>query len=302
MVFSKCDFLIAAPAYSSRSGGIMVLHELCTALNRLGYRAGMLLIVEGSQNAQGFKFAYSNEMSFYDPVGEYFDFSSGKSEQEIVTYIRNSCVIYPDIVKGNPLGARNYVTYVLGRPQFKIESEFVLSFSKLYIENPDHVLFKPFISEWMNARETYPWWQRKLDITYIGKGQEYLECHIIPGSLLVERDWPKDKRQLAGLLRNCRYFFSWDTVSAINCDAVLCGAVPVLMHDLQIPRNLLDCFEHGPFPPISYSTGLESGETLSNILSINQAISNMQNSLHDQLASWPFRVSEFAEKIQLMRK
>ena len=50
MVFSKCDFLIAAPAYSSRSGGIMVLHELCTALNRLGYRAGMLLIVEGSQS------------------------------------------------------------------------------------------------------------------------------------------------------------------------------------------------------------------------------------------------------------
>lgn len=275
----------------------MVLHELCTALNQAGYRAGILYIIEGSQQSQGFKFAYSNEKSLQDPDGTYFDFTSDKSEAEIGSYIRNSCIIYPDIVKGNPAGGKSYATYVLGRPQFKIESNFIISYSKLYIDHADLILYKPFISEWMHSLETQHWSKRKLDLTYIGKGQEYMECLHIPGSVLVERDWPRDKRQLAALLRNCRYFFSWDTVSATNTDAVLCGAIPVLMHDLQIPRSVLDTGEHGPFPPVSYFPGMELAEISGNRDAIDKAILGMQKSLSDHLFKWPQRVKDLATAI-----
>jgi hypothetical protein len=294
---SKYDFLVVAPPFSSRSGGVMVLHELCSTLNQIGYRAGILYIIEGSQQDQGFKFAYSNEKSLQDPDGIYFDFISNKSEAEIGLYIRNACLIYPDIVKGNPAGGKTYATYVLGRPQFKIESNFIASYSKLYIDHADLILYKPFISEWMHALDTQHWSKRKLDLTYIGKGHEYTECRHIPGSVLVERDWPRDKRQLAALLRNCRYFFSWDTVSATNTDAVLCGAVPVLMHDLQIPRAVLDTGEHGPFPPSSYFPGFELAELPANLDAIDKAILGMQKSLSEHLFQWPQRVKELATAI-----
>jgi hypothetical protein len=37
----------------------MVLHELCTALNQLGYKAGLSIITEGSQSNQNFKFGFT---------------------------------------------------------------------------------------------------------------------------------------------------------------------------------------------------------------------------------------------------
>ena len=290
------DFVIAAPPYSSRSGGIMVLHELCTELNKLNYRAGIAFITEGSQQHQGFKFGYSNAPEFLDPQGTYHDFTSDKTTEEIGEFIRNACIIYPDIVKGNPLGGKTFATYVLGRPTFPIESDFIIGFSKLYIDHPDYLLFKPFISDCMHARDTLHWSQRKLNLTYIGKGASYLECSIIPGSVLIERDWPKDKVQLAALLRNCKYFFSWDTVSATNTDAALCGAVPVLMHDLQIPRSEINFAEHGPFPNVSYEPGLQD-RLPSDLALVDAAILGIQKNLNGFLESWPERVSGLAETI-----
>ena len=291
------DFIIVAPVYSSRSGGIMVLHELCTALNQLNYRAGIALITEGSQQGQNFKFGYSNNPDFYDSNGLYYDFSSGKTEDQITRFVRNSFIIYPDIVKGNPLMGRGFGTYVLGRPLFTIDSMFTIAFSELYISKYDYLLFKAFISEWMHARDTLHWSQRKLCLTYIGKGHEYTECSVVPGTVLIERDWPKDKRQLAALLRSCKYFFSWDTVSATNADAVMCGAVPVLMHDLQIPRAELRDAENGAYPEIEYIPGMEN-QLPSNIAAIDAAMLDMQNRSISLLSGWRSGVLGLVEAIQ----
>ncbi|CAG2148881.1 hypothetical protein LMG26411_03427 [Cupriavidus numazuensis] len=276
----------------------MVLHELCTALNKLGHQAGLVLITEGSQQDQGFKFGYSNAAEFLDPVGSHYDFFSGRDAAEVDEFVRNACIIYPDIIKGNPLNGRNFVTYVLGKPGFPIESQFVLAYSEIYIEKSDYVLFKPFVSEWMHARDTLHWTQRKLNLTYVGKGQEFAECSTIPGTVLIERDWPKDKRQLAALLRNCKYFFSWDSISATNIDAALCGAVPVLMQDAQIPRSEIDQFELGALPPVSYEAGMEDAIP-SNLAEIDAALANTQHLAHHLLASWQDRVQGLVHAIQL---
>jgi hypothetical protein len=290
------EFIIVAPAYSARSGGIMVLHELCTALNLLKYRAGLILITEGSQKNQDFKFGYSNLPELQDPNGIYYDFTTGKTETEIHEFINNSCIIYPDIIKGNPLNSQKFATYVLGKPLYPIESDFIISFSKIYIEQSDFILFKPFISEWMHARETMHWSERKLCLTYIGKGYQYAQCELIPGSVLIERDWPKDKRQLAELLRNCKYFFSWDSISATNTDAILCGAVPVLMQDKQIPRGEIDLTELGPLPHVNYFQGMEHIKH-PNQDQIDAEMTAHQNAASEYLSTWLNRVSALAKVI-----
>lgn len=290
------DFIIVAPAYSARSGGIMVLHELCSALNQLNHRAGLILITEGSQQNQNFKFGYSNLPELQDPNGLYYDFTSGKSESEIRDFIDNSCVIYPDIIKGNPINSRKFATYVLGKPLYPIESNFIISFSKIYIEKSDFVLFKPFVSEWMHPRGTLHWSERKLCLTYIGKGHQYAQCELVPGSVLIERDWPKDKRQLAELLRNCKYFFSWDSISATNTDAILCGAVPVLMQDKQIPRWEINLNELGPLPNVKYVKGMEHAEH-PNQAQIDAEIAAHQEAANNYLATWLDRVNALAKAI-----
>lgn len=291
------NFIIAAPPYSPRSGGIMVLHELCTALNKLNYKAGVVFITEGSQAGQNFKFGFSNEASLLDPNGLYHDFFSNKTSEEISNIFQNACVIYPDIIKGNPLSGKSFATYVLGKPAFPIVSDFILSYSKIYIENSDFILHKPFLSEHMHDRDSSHWSQRNLSLTYIGKGAGYTDCSVIPGTVLIERDWPKDKQQLATLLRNCKYFFSWDCVSATNVDALLCGAVPVLMHDLQIPRNILNDAEYGPYPPIQYEPGMDFTSQPNNSVEIDAHIANFKIKFHEHFSSWTNNVASFAKLI-----
>jgi hypothetical protein len=292
------DFVIVAPAYSSRSGGIMVLHELCTALNKLNYRAGLVLITEGSQQNQNFKFGHSNLPELYDPDGIYYDFTTGKSAADIQTFVNNSCIIYPDIIKGNPLNGKKFATYVLGKPLYPIESDFIISYSKIYIDKSDYILFKPFISEWIHARSTSHWNERKLCLTYIGKGNQYAQCKLIPGSVLIERNWPHDKQQLAALLRNCKYFFSWDSITATNTDAVLCGAVPVLMQETQIPRWEIDLSELGPLPNVKYFEGMENLQH-PNLAKIDAEIAEHQKAVNYYLSTWLGRVDALVKAIHI---
>lgn len=288
------DFVIAAPAYSHRSGGIMALHELCSTLNRLGHRAGLALITAGSQDEQNYQFGYSNTPEFLDPQGAYHDYFTGRSSEEIHAFIRNACAVYPDIVKGNPLNAGHFATYVLGVPKYPIVSEFILSFSRTYHDSPDFVLSYPFINEWMTATDTLHWTQRTLNLTYIGKGELYAECHTVPGTVLIERDWPRDKRQLAALLRHCKYFFSWDARSATNLDAVLCGAVPVLMQTVQVSDDELKNSEFGSLPPIAYEEGMEN-RTPADVEAIDAAFANIRQNCFASQAQWPANVARWVE-------
>jgi hypothetical protein len=77
--------------------------------------------------------------------------------------------------------------------------------------------------------KSVPTLQRTLDCTYIGKGQKFGPCFKVPGTVMLERTWPADKESLALLLRQTRYLFIWDIVTQMHTDALLCGAIPVIM-------------------------------------------------------------------------
>jgi hypothetical protein len=291
------DFIVAAPSYTARSGGVMVLHELCTALNKIGYRAGLAIITEGSQSNQNYKFGFTSNPDFLDKKGEYYDYFTGKTPSEIDYYIKNSCIIYPDIVKGNPLQGRKFATYVLGKPQYEIISDYIISYSRIYIENPRIVLYKPFISEWMNNNGTHHWSQRILNLTYFGKGPSYSECFLVDGSVLIERDWPRDKRQLAALLRNCKYFYSWDSITATLTDAVLCGAVPVLMQEKQISWLELNDGELGSLPRTRFNFSNYQVESEGNHI-VDEALKKMENTVFSLENNWLNQVKILANDLQ----
>jgi hypothetical protein len=155
-----------------------------------------------------------------------------------------------------------------------------------------------FLDREIHADGAQHWTKRNLNLTYVGKGINFENCFRIPGSILVERDWPRDKEQLGLLLRQCKFFFTWDCVSATNHDAVLCGAVPILMHDKQIPREDIDRMEFGIFPKINFQLdglgGLKFDELDdAKINAIDSSLHAMSQNIALLESSWMARVGQF---------
>ncbi len=288
-------FLIVAQPYHSRSGGVMVLHELCDAINRNGHLASILFMHSGSAEKQDFSYAYLRNAELYSNRCVYHWLNTDRLEEEIADVLANGTVVYPDLIVGNPLGARRVIRYVLNHNDMDFRGDYVLAFSEVYCEKHDFALPKMFLDDGIGARGAKHWCQRDLDLTYIGKGASFVEASRVGGTILVERDWPRDKEQLGLLLRQCRYFYTWDCVSATNYDAVMCGAVPVLMHDKQIPRARIDRMEFGSFPvvPNSVREGEAVNWSAEEVARIDLTLQSMIDNIIYLDRSWLSRVAQF---------
>lgn len=222
----QTKFLIVTPAYTPKSAGIVVMHQLCHDLNALGYPAAVVL-------SDVKDVTYSNSPKYYGPDLHYYAING---EAELQKFIHEGIVVYPEIVKGNPLKANKVVRYVLNTEGFVAQnqmhespSDFILSYSPVYRKDPHAFLTKIPFNPIFNAENTLPALDRTLDITYVGKGDTYGECFTVPGTLEITRIYPKTKQELALLFRNTRYFFTWDYRSAVITEAILSGAIPVFM-------------------------------------------------------------------------
>lgn len=276
----------------------MVLHELCDAINRSGHRASIVFAHGGSAVKQDFQYGYSNNKDLYDPDKSYFELDDSDPQKQIAEILDSGTVIYPDLIVGNPLGGRRIIRFILNRNLNINANEYILTYSKVYCDNYHFALPKMFLDCSIHNHPGVHWSHRNLDLTYIGKGAGFTDCFRIPGTILVERDWPRDKEQLGLLLRQCRFFFTWDCVSATNYDAALCGAVPVLMHDKQIPRREVDQMEFGGFPDFdSQLNELRKGVVKKfndvEIKSIDTGLHKMQQNILMLEDSWVARVGQF---------
>lgn len=189
------SFVIMAPPYVQHSAGIIVLHELRDSLEALGHKARMCLIGH-------------------------------------TTDITDEIVIYPEVVTGNPLNAKRVVRYFLNKETHAagnhVEAgadDFILTYSKFYRDKYDALLtkrsYRPYVEEVG---------ERTLNATYIGKGSMYrADCYIVPSTVEIGRTFPATKTELYDLLKKVKFFFTWDSMSGTNDDAIFCGAIPVFM-------------------------------------------------------------------------
>jgi hypothetical protein len=179
------------------------------------------------------RYTISNKEEYFGPNLSYHHIYE---EQDFLKYIDNAIVIYPEIVSGNPLQASRVVRYMLNREGVASkrsmeasETDFILTFSRIYHEYPHATLMKLSMECLFNNECTTNSLMRPIDLTYFGKGPLYNECFVVPNSIALPRGWPQTKRELALLLRNSRFFYTWDIISQTNIDALFCGSIPVIM-------------------------------------------------------------------------
>ncbi len=279
--------LIATIPYDHRSGGVKLLYELANTLLVIGIEARIIFFYGSDDQNQNWSWAQPSDAYLEQLRSQGIELKQFQYKDEQKEILENGITIYPDLIKGNPLGGKNIVRYVLNKNDSEFGDDFVLLFSKIFRSTYNLVLFHPLINEYMNDVGALPWYERRMDVTYLGKGPSFFPCERIPGTVLIERTHPKTQEELAIVLRNTRFIFNYDCVTALNFDALMCGVVPVLMHDAQISRKLINEGEIGPYPKIQ----LDNAGRLLNQDEITEVIAAQKNKLIEYKRDWPKHVN-----------
>lgn len=242
--------IITAPAYDHRSAGIRVLHTLCNELNLCG-RPCYLVFYRFRQEG-GADYYTTDATDHYCPdLGHIKRLPETTNINELRQIIDEAIVIYPEVLRINPLEAKRVVRFILNSPSYPMfegPDDLIVCFSQNFWPSPKPNLMILIDEPMFNDHGTQPVLQRGMDCTYIGKGVKYGACFKIPGSVQLERTWPEDKESLAVMLRNTRYFFTWDLVTQTNCDAIRCGAIMVVMKWHPFTPDVLSSSELGNLP------------------------------------------------------
>ncbi len=226
-------YVIYGPIWHHRSGGLMALYNLQKALIRKGYDC--IYYCFGSESVA------LTEITDYDVV------------------------IYPEIVVGNPLKAKNVVRWLLNSPGvcggdgvYGKNDMIFCYLPKFHFPNMKGYLCISIYDE--NLKNlNYP---RSFDCIWVYKGKSKKRIPI--EGVEIRLDWPKSKPELIKLLQHCKTLYSYDDTTALATEAKMCGCEVKLIND------------DGSIVPYPFSTEEEeyfakSSDQLDEFIQITQA-------------------------------
>jgi hypothetical protein len=214
-------FLIYAPPYRNSSAGIRVLHRLAEELNKLGCNA--------------------------------FAFTDWREAEKLKPYIGKSVVVYPEVVRGNPMGAKNVVRYVLNTPGFMglsdttyADSELVFVYTKALLPAAQSATSQRLDeSRLMEISVIEPWLfkprpeiEKVYDVAFwVGKGTAVAQASVariheyLQGKKFVQITYqlPSTREGMALLFQSCHEFLTTDDFTAMLAEARLCGCKTTIM-------------------------------------------------------------------------
>lgn len=205
-------FLISAPRFSHRSAGKRSLYRLCHHLNQAGFPSA--IVTRRGKAESGW-----NTPAHAGAIGE-------------------AIVIYPEVVSGNPLGAKRVVRWVMNTPgllggdtAFSAEEE-VFVYDPQKLDTVSRAVGRPLGPErvmWVSVIDPAciypdPSVPRTIDITFTHKGRALAERFPppVPGTLRLE-DLAPDQKALGETLRRTRTVYSYDHYSNLLREAHISG-------------------------------------------------------------------------------
>lgn len=252
MLFMNKKYLIFSPTYSETVGGVVVLHKLCSILNNLGYESylypsflpyrhskknGIREILRYLKNKVLFiTNSYKTNIDFNTPI---YTGNKSKISDDFI-------VIYPEVVFGNPLNAKNVVRWLLHQPGFHT-GEICYGKNELYFKfnsainnfNFDgsitskidlKVIHYPLV--YYNTNDLP---DNRHGIAYcIRKGRHKKIQHDLCGSILIDG---KSHREVSEIFKSVDTFISYDTYTAYSIFAVLCGCNSVVIPDDDVSKE-----------------------------------------------------------------
>ena len=241
----KFKFIIFSPSYSENNGGAVTLHHLCDLINNIGYECYLYPGFDTYEiNILNYKVVLINffkklirqpfrrfkiSKRFKTPVLKKFP---GKfNADEFV-------VIYPEIVFGNPLGAKNIVRWLLHNPGFftgKIyygPNEIYFKYSNAYenftylnshTSNTNLFIFT-YLKNYYNDQNCS---SERGGVAYcIRKGKIAKIPFDLEGAVLIDG---MKHAEISKVFKSSKYFISFDAHTAFSRFAALCGCISIVV-------------------------------------------------------------------------
>lgn len=239
-------FIIFTPGYDDHSGGIVVLHQLCDRLNKLGYHALLWPLFKPVFNIhKPFKSMYLF-LNYFRKTLKYGYGINPKLNTPLATYedLKDSIVVYPEIVVGNPLESERVVRWLLHKPGFNNggqidfgENDLFFYYDKAYDDgrfnrHPDNLLL--IISQRDEVYKVTNHGKREGTCYLLRKGYRRKIVHDLTNSVLIDGLSHEDT---AKVFNQVEYCFSYDTYTMYILYAAMCGCIPVVIPEEGVSKE-----------------------------------------------------------------
>lgn len=236
---SKLRYLVVTPPYTINSGGPMFLHSLVDSLRSLGVDAALW-----PMGRSPIRDPKERLRAFYNRTGsKSIPFAiAPNATTPIAPDIElpgNSIVVYPEVILGNPLSARNVVRWLLYRPglrhPYKFGANEMFFRAGEMSDLPELTGGAPDLFLWsinpLYKNENRP--NRKGACYQIRKGEGK---PIIPETESAISIDGRSHAEIAEIFNQCEYFYSYDEASFYSQYAAICGCISVVVPGLYSSR------------------------------------------------------------------
>lgn len=262
-------FVIMSPPYDDQNGGSIVLHKLCDLISRAGYDASIFPLFQADEinplnwpgavqsciaqrmglentfgNREGFRLCDRYQTKLFDA-----DVYQIPNDEDVV-------VVYPEIVFGNPLGAKNIARWILHNPGFHTGKVYYTVGEVQFAFND---LFEPLTVPYMEIAPSYlsvfdiPWSLYQDDGSspsrprhgtayLVKKGHGRAAVHDVENSICIDG---LGHEEVAGIFKSVETFISYDQASFYSNLAALAGCVSVIVPDAASSARQGDAVPHG---------------------------------------------------------
>lgn len=213
------NILVVAPQYTSKSGGVRVLHYLAHLINLCGHNGYTNTNIINPRWKQKIWKGEAVDFTIYPEV-----WSDYVNDSKVVRW----CLNAPGKIGGTKTFDPKEIVYCYSFAQFGEES-------KASTPNVVRELFLPLLE----AKNYEGAMEKDLEgCCWIGKGEKSIglpnEENLIP----ITREYPNDKEDLVALLKRSRNFYSFDNLTALSDEALLCGCNSLIVEGNNIRPHI----------------------------------------------------------------
>lgn len=275
-------YIICVPDYYNGSAGIRCLHKLCHDLNTLGYEAYVT--------------AKTSNKNWNTPT-----LTGGQFEYLAST---GANVLYSEITKGNPFGAKRIIRYLqqyigfLGGDTIYDKNVTIFCYSKIFLQPGwprRNILTQSIIEpELFNTKNvgkrkfvTYYFGKKDVD-NYIQKGIRETETIKIIRRLPICK--PGTRKEVADLLKASKILYCYDDLTAMIDEARLCGC-PVVIYSNRYKRSFYK-------KTIGGDGGIAMGDSPNEVAYAMATVKNFREKYKKIWKNYPRQLKHFIEVTQ----
>lgn len=240
------NFIIFVSGYDDNSGGTVVMHQLCHRLNELGEKAFIWPTSKPFLDPKHpFKTAYlvlryhfrhlrrklRKNPSLITPIASYAD-------------LKEAIVIYPEVIRGNPLQAQNVVRwllYTLGGETKKSlnfgENDLFFYYDKAF----DNPMLNPYPDNHLHIissrTTTYQYLntqKREGTCTILRKGRGRKIVHDLKNSVVIDG---LSHQATANIFNRVEFCISYDNYTMYTTYAAMCGCIPIVIPEEGVTKE-----------------------------------------------------------------